>query len=94
MLVMGSLLNITNITDWNSLDFNEVLSIAVLAACIAASITLIILTHSNFEQLKDKKSPSSLTWGAHISEIRIPRILNDDAGAAEWALNSIKLSIS
>jgi hypothetical protein len=56
MLVMGSLLNITNINDWNSLDFNAIFSIAVLAACITAPITRIVLSYRHFEQLKDKKS--------------------------------------
>jgi hypothetical protein len=84
---MGSLLNITSITDWKSLDFNEIFSIAAFSACIAAPITLIVLIHRNFEQLKDKKSQSSLTWGAHMNEIRIQRVFTEEEGPAEWALN-------
>jgi hypothetical protein len=57
MLLMGSLLNITNVDGWQSLDFNAILSFAVFAACIAAPISLICLSHLHFEQLKDKKSP-------------------------------------
>jgi hypothetical protein len=53
---MGSLLNITNINGWQDLDFNAILSIAVIVACIATPISEIVLSHFHFEQLKDKKS--------------------------------------
>jgi hypothetical protein len=48
MLLMGSLLNITNINGWQCLDFNAILSFAMFAACIAAPISLIFVKSFSF----------------------------------------------